>query len=245
LLGIAEGKFEVKAIHRYIREYWAEWFPKLPSYQNFNRRINFLAPAFQTLYGLLLTDGRSDEGNLSHLLDSMPIIVANNKRSNAAKTANELCDKGYCASKGQYYYGVKLHALGQKQHGTLPKIRMLKVTSASENDITVAKDWLSEVRNMDIFADKAYADAAWAQQLLLERNVHLYTPVKLKKGQEVLDAPDKLFSTAVSKARQTIESFFNWIQDKTHIQHASKIRSALGLVAFIFARLAMLSFFYS
>jgi len=244
LFGIAEGKFEVKAIHRFIKEYWGCWFPAMPAYQNFNRRINFLAPAFQTLYGLLLTDGGNDETILSHLLDSMPIIVANQKRAKNAKAAKGLCKKGYCASKGMYYYGVKLHALGQKQHEALPQMRMIRVTAASENDITVAKEWLSEVHQINIFADKMYADAQWAQELL-SRGVHIFTPVKLSKGQQFLDAADALFSSAVSRTRQAIESFFNWIQQKTQIQFASKVRSDDGLISFIFARLASLAFFYS
>ena len=244
LFGIAEGKFEVRAIHKFILAYWSEWFPALPSYQNFNRRINFLASAFQTLCGLLLTDCESNTAITTHLLDSMPIIVANQKRAKSAKSANGICRKGFCSSKGLYYYGVKLHALGQKQYETLPKMRMFRVTAASENDITVAKDWLSEVRNMDIFADKMYADANWSQELLT-RGVHLFTPVKLAKGQQFLDSADVLFSTAVSRARQAIESFFNWIHQKTQIQFASKVRSDNGLISFIFARLASLAFFYS
>jgi hypothetical protein len=244
LFGIAAGKFSVRATYDFIKEYWADWFPAMPRYQNYNRRINLLAESFQTLYGLLITDSGTEIGNLTHLLDSMPVIVANSKRSSTAKVASELCDKGYCASKGMYYYGVKLHVLGQKQYQALPSARMVLVTSASENDITVAKEWLSKVKGFELYADKAYASELWAIELA-ERGVTLFTPIKLKKGQEYLDSWDKLFSSAVSRARQAIESFFSWIQAKTHIQSASCVRSASGLIAFIFARLASLAFFNS
>ncbi len=244
LFGIAEGNFSVKAVYRFISGYWSGWFPKLPSYQNYIRRINLLAGAFQTLYGLLIRDKGADSQILSHLIDSMPIVVANQKRAKGAKTAKELCDKGYCASKGMYYYGVKLHVLGQKQYQALPKVSMMCVTPASKNDLSVAKEMLADVRDIDLFADKAYASEPWAVELS-ERCVTLFTPVKLKKGQAFLDSWDKLFSSAVSGARQAIESFFNWIQQKTNIQSASSVRSANGLLAFIFARLASLAFFYS
>jgi hypothetical protein len=243
IFGIAEGKFETKDIYRFLCDYWREWFPNLPRYQNFNRRINFLAPAFQALYGLLLSNSE-DMQTTAHLLDSMPIIVANQKRAKGAKSASGLCDKGYCSSKGMYYYGAKLHALGQKRYQTLPMMRMLRISAASENDITVAKDWLENVCNIDIFADKMYADKSWRQQLL-QRNVRIFTPVKLAKGQQFLDSADKYLSQAVSKARQAIESFFNWVQQKTHIQFASKVRSDSGLISFIFSRLAAIAFFYS
>jgi hypothetical protein len=80
---------------------------------------------------------------------------------------------------------------------------------------------------------------------LAERNVRVFTPVKLKKGQEFLDSANAYFSSAVSRVCQAIESFFNWINEKTHIQCASKVRSDDGLISFIFARLAILAFFYS
>jgi len=244
LFGIEEGKFDVKAIHGFIQAYWADWFPHLPSYQNFNRRINFLAEAFQTLCGLMMTEQAIDENILSHLLDSMPIVVAKQKRSQGAKAAKGLCNKGFCSTKNMYYYGVKLHALGQKRFQKIPKMCMLRVTPASENDISVAKEWLFDVHNIDIFADKMYANQTWFEELA-KRNVHVFTPVKLKKGQKFLDSADAIFSAAVSRARQAIESFFNWIQQKTRIHEASKVRSDNGLIAFIFARLASLQFFYS
>jgi len=244
LFGIREEKFNVKAIYNFLRDYWKSWFPNMPAYQNFIRRINYLAPAFQRLSILLMREKVIDETILSHLLDSLPIIVASEKRSGSAKAASGLCQKGYCSSNGFYYYGVKLHVLGQKQYQALPNMRSMWISSAAENDLTVAKEWLEGIYNMEIFADKAYASEAWAA-VLQERNVRLYTPIKLQKGQEYLDSADSLLSRAVSRARQAIESFFNWMQEKTHIQFASKVRSEDGLIAFIFARLASLAFFYS
>jgi len=243
LFGIAEGKFEVKAIHQFIKDYWHDWFPEMPSYEKLNKRINYLARAFVTLAGLLLPPNTVEENHLDHLIDSMPIMVANGQRSGSARAANDLCDKGYCSSKKTYYYGVKLHVLGQKQYKTLPLVRKVCVERASDNDITVAKSWLRPVRNMNIYADKIYADMAWSEELAAQ-NVRVITPVKKRKGQEFLEAADAMFSSAVSRTRQAIESFFNWVQEKTRIQSASKVRSVNGLIAFIFARIAMLAFFY-
>jgi len=243
IFGIAEGKFEVKTAYRFIKDYWGDWFPTMPSYQKFVKRINFLAPAFVILCELLVSEKGVDTSHTDHIIDSMPIIVAKQQRSKSAKAANSLCNKGYCASKKMYYYGAKLHVLGQKQYKTLPRVRMINVERASENDITVAKDWLCNISDLTIFADKIYTDKSWHEDLAL-RNVKIITPIKKKKGQECLDFADSLFSALVSRARQAIESFFNWIQEKTHIQNASKVRSDNGLLSFIFARLSMLAFFY-
>ena len=76
------------------------------------------------------------------------------------------------------------------------------------------------------------------ERLSEEQNLDMLTPVKRKKGQEHLSAAEKLFSAAVSRVRQPIESLFNWIDEKTGIQCASKVRSYQGLLVHAFGRLA-------
>ncbi len=48
-------------------------------------------------------------GVLEHirLLDSLPIKLAHAKRSNRARVASEIANKGYCSSNDEYYYGVR------------------------------------------------------------------------------------------------------------------------------------------
>jgi hypothetical protein len=87
----------------------------------------------------------------------------------------------------------------------------------------VAKEMLSFVRNIMLFADKAYSDRQWHEDLK-KQGIQVYTPVKLEKGQKYLGSADNYFSQLVSKARQGIESFFNWLNEKTRIQSASKVR---------------------
>jgi len=245
LFGIAEGKFEVKAVYNFIKDYWHEWFPKLPSYQKFNKRINNLACAFIRLAELFVNSKCANPFGMSvtsHIIDSMPIVVASSKRSGSAKAASGLCDKGYCSSKNMYYYGLKLHILGEKQYKTLPSPRIMEITKASTSDLTHAKSMLSQVRDIEIFADKIYLDAKWHKELQ-ESGVTIMIPVKLAKAQQLLNSADKLLSAAVARARQAIESFNNWIHQKTNIQSASKVRSDNGLIAFVFARIAALVWF--
>jgi hypothetical protein len=77
---------------------------------------------------------------------------------------------------------------------------------------------------------------------MTENNNYLLTPVKKIKGTPlVLEQFDKaandLFSTAVATIRQPVESFYNWIQQKTNIHIASKVRSENGLFVHIYAKL--------
>ena len=57
-------------------------------------------------------------------------------------------------------------------------------------------------------------------------------------------AADSLFSTAVSSVRQPVESLFNWINQKTELQNASKVRALNALMVHIFGALATALFYY-
>lgn len=237
LFGLSQSLFTVKAIYDFIKDFFPGWFPRLPSYQAFNHRVCFLSGAFQELCCLLISHRQPAPG-AAFLLDSLPVTVAQAKRSGKAKAASGLCAKGYCASQDRWYYGVKLHVLGQKVYHALPLMMMVEVTPADEHDLRAAREMLPFVHNITLFADKAYCDQRWSKELE-KQGVRVYTPVKLEKGQMFLRSADRYFSELVSKARQAIESLFNWLNEKTHIQSASKIRSENGLISFIFARLAV------
>ena len=243
LWGIANEKYDTKSVHEFIVDYWSEWFPDLPGYESYVKRVNNLAPTFKALTQLLMSEQEMDATELDHIMDSLPIILANSRRSGSAKVAPEMCDKGYCSSKDMWYYGVKLHSLSQKQYHTLPKPALLGLTPASVSDITFAKESLYDIRNIDIYGDKIYNDSDWFEYMRTYNNVNISAPVKLKKGQEILECYDRLYNSAVSSIRQPIESFFSWLIEKTHIQSASKVRSVNGLLSFIFARLASIFLF--
>jgi hypothetical protein len=171
-------------------------------------------------------------------MDSMPIILASQSRSGRAKVASEMCDKGYCDSKKMWFYGVRLHTLGQSQYKTLPLPKLIQLAPASFHDRKLGAEMLLDVFGIDFFADKAYINAQREEDIKNSNQINVFTPIKLQKGQKHLASADSLFSTAVSKVRQPIESFFNWLQEITHIQSANKVRSTNGLISFIFSRIA-------
>jgi hypothetical protein len=242
--GIHNQKFEVKACHEFIRDYYGEWFPDLPRYQAYNCRICYLADAFKALASILLYSLGLDPSHSDFVNDSIPIVVAGGKRSGRAKVAGEFCNKGYCASKDMWYYGVKLHTFAQCNYKAMPTPALMTISKASEHDLPIAKEMLDDVVNIRLFGDSAFADKDWQTFIFTENNVEVFTPIKRKKGQKKLSFWDGIYSTAVSSVKQEIESFNNWIIQKTNIQRASKVRSAEGLMAFIFARIACALFMF-
>jgi hypothetical protein len=237
-----EQRFKIKQIHRFANEYLRSWFPNLGSYAAFNNRLNRLSEAFRYLVAPLLSKFQPKDCCLDQsLLDSMPIITCSGRR--IPKVATELVNKGVCSSKGMYYHGLKLHALAFRRVDKLPFPEQLLITPASFNDLSVFKEAWSDIINRCFWGDKIYYNKGFFSQLGAEKNSIMLTPVKAVKGQtdwekQFNKAADDLFSRAVSKVRQPIESFFNWLIEKTDFQKASKVRSTRGLMVHVFGKIA-------
>jgi len=237
-----EQRTRIKQIYNFANEYLRSWFPKLPSYAAFSNRINRLSEAFRLLTeSLLQTHQPSDCFMHESLLDSLPVITCSGKR--VGKVATELTEKGYCSTKSMFYYGIKLHALAFRRENQLPFPEQLLITAASENDLNVFRNAWSNIDNRTFFGDKIYHDHDFFERLYVTQNAVMLTPVKAIKGQSEWEkqhdrAANDLFSKAVSRVRQPIEGWFNWLIEKTDFQRASKVRSAKGLLVHVFGKLA-------
>ena len=237
-----EGHTKAKSIHRFANEYLRSWFPKLGTYQAFNNRLNRLSGVFTRLVEMILEDFQPEDCLFNQsLLDSMPIICCSGKRK--GKVATEITDKGYCSTKGMYYYGLKLHLLGFRRIGKLPFPEQVLFTPASVNDVTVFKEAWSEIENRTFWGDKIYFVKDLNQQMKENLNSEMMSPVKAIKGMSLemkqkLKAANDLYSTAVSRVRQPVEAIFNWLIQKADIQNASKVRSTNGLLVHAFGKLA-------
>jgi len=235
--GIMSGHSEIKAAYKYARNHLSEWFPNIPAYATYIQRLNRISPVFSGLLPLIQNDFSPLSGpEFIRLIDSMPIMIAKAQRSSNAKVAREIAAKGYNSTKKTYYYGLKLHILAFRRNGQLPLPDYIGVTAANEVDINVLKEIADDLYDTPVYADKAYISEA-LESLLAGQDSHLSTPIKKKKGEH-LGMVEEILSTAVSRVRQPIESLFNWIEEKTGIQTASKVRSTQGLLVHVFGKLA-------
>lgn len=241
LYGVIEGFRTLKSIHQYAKKHLLQWFPHLPGYKAFDHRMNHLHDVFVPLVDFIcheLTDAQGNE-YIVGITDSMPIIMAQRGRRFHAKVAPGFATKnGYCATKKLHYYGVKLHAIASRQRGALPIPVCLGLTDAGMHDRRAFEQILPALPSnmIECYADKAYQ--VEANPVLIQQQIKLLTSVKRQKGQLFLDAAAQWLSTAISRVRQPIESLFNWINEKTGIQIASKVRSYQGLMVHVFGKLA-------
>jgi hypothetical protein len=242
LYGLNLG-FQTKlSVYNFAKQYLLKYCEYLPSYKQFCLRVNKLAPVFAELCNAELKT--KPITSRTHLADSMPVIVAKGSRSGRAETASEFCDKGYCSSKKMWYYGVKIHILSEERSHAIPIPRIIELSKASENDLPNAKFMLENVGQIDVFADKAYCDEVWREELE-SRDVELNVPFKERsKNQIPLDDGEYAWNAFVSSRRQPIESLFSQISRVTGIQCANFVRSGQGLLSFIWARLALMAILY-
>lgn len=236
LFGIIEGCTTIRGIYEYAYRHLREWFPFMGGYEAYSYRLNKISNSFPGLCDYFV-HARMGSSIGDWVVDSFPIIMAGPKRSSRARVASDMADKGYCASKNLYFYGVKLHCVGGLREGTIPLPIHLGMAPASVNDNWMFEQISPELRNGRAFADKAYADMDHQQKLAQNQNVLLLTPIKKTKGLFSFSGGDT-FSSWISSIRQPIESLFNWLQEKTKIQNASKVRSSAGLIVHIFGRIA-------
>jgi hypothetical protein len=157
-----------------------------------------------------------------------------------ARIAREVADVGYCSAKKTYFHSVRLHVIAERRFGRLPNPTQIWLAQASAHDLTAAKEQHLELLDTTLIADLAYPEPEF-EQSLNQQNTRLLVGHKKPKGKD-LTKLEKYHNRLISKFRQLIESLFNWINEKTNIQTASKVRSADGLLLHCWGKLAVAFF---
>jgi hypothetical protein len=236
-----EGCFEKKRMHRLILKYWREWFSLLPSYQTFVLRLNRLEPTFQT-FGAVLSGAVAAKSTpeFDHLVDSLPVMLAQHGHSYRARVGREIADIGYCAAKKTRFHGLRLHCIAQRRVNHLPLLSQVWLCAASHHDSKAFIEQRPEIAETSLFGDLAYPTPEIISHLK-EQHTRLIAPQKKPKGKELSQA-ENYSNRLVRSIRQPIESLFNWMQEKTGIQRASKVRSTDALMIHCWGKLAVAFF---
>ncbi len=148
-----------------------------------------------------------------------------------------MANVGYCSAKKTYFHGVRLHVIAERRFARLPNPSQIWLREAAAHDLTAAKEQHLELPATTLIADLAYPEPEF-EQTLFEQNTRLYTGRKKPKESDLTDF-EKYHNRLIAKFRQPIESLFNWINEKTHIQKASKVRSTDGLLIHCWGKLAV------
>jgi hypothetical protein len=177
---------------------------------------------------------------VDHLVDSLPVMLAQHGHSYRARVGRAVADIGFCAAKKTRFDGLRLHCLAQRRSGCLPLPTQIWLCAASHHDSKAFIEQQPALPTTELFGDLAYPTPAIINHLK-EQQTRLIAPRKKPKGGE-LTADENYYNRLVRSIRQPIESLFNWIQEKTQIQRASKVRSTDALMIHCWGKLAVAFF---
>ena len=213
----------------------------MPSYQTFVLRLNRLELTFQT-FGAIFFDALAARQLPAgdHLVDSLPVMLAQHGHSYRARVAREIANIGFCAAKKTRFHGVRLHVIAQRKSGRLPLPTQVWMCEASPHDSKAFLAQQPELPDTSLFGDLAYPTPEIIAHLK-EQQTRLIAPQKKPKCKE-LTADEKYYNRLVRSIRQPVESLFNWIQEKTQIQKASKVRSTNALMVHCWGKLVLCNF---
>lgn len=235
-MGLRRGLRRVIDIHRLASCELAEWFPYLPCYEQFLRRLNRLGTFCRQMCEKKFN--QNEESRTA--VDSTPVIIAEQARSGRARVAPNICDKGYNASKKKYFYGFKLHIGCHTKNSAPYSISFAEISPASTHDIQILKRTLREFKSNVIHGDKAYQSKSLSKEAATLGKT-IITPIKKLRGEKVQRLDIRLVNSLVSSTRQVVESAIGWINQRTGILRASHLRSSKGIIRHVYAALLGLS----
>ena len=173
-------------------------FPDFIEYSRFTRRCAALLPSLQLMRQALVFKEIKDID--VSIIDSFPIPLCQPVRNVRSKVLGAYANIGYNATKDQYYYGCKCHALVSETGYVIDYL----VTPASVADSTMTEELLTQFTTPTVLGDMGYLGQALHDRLQL-KGVELVTPTRKNMKQKPIEFP------GFSKRRKVIERVFSFL----------------------------------
>lgn len=143
------------------------------------------------------------------IIDSMPIPVCKFARAYFSKSFKDIASYGYCASKKETYFGLKLHALVTVDGF----ISDFFLTPANVDDRAAVFELIENKPSIKIIADKGYVDDDLKCQLENEKDILLIS-LKRKNSKNPLE---KQLRNVLSKTRRRVETSFSQLAEQFNV----------------------------
>lgn len=182
-----------KGAWEYFFNHWRDWFPKLGSRANFAKHSANLWNIKQRIQKELARQLGAFSDSL-HLSDGFPMPVCHFKRAYFSRVFTGEADYGYCASKGETYYGFKGNILINSE-GIITEIT---ATAANIDERDSLWDLITEVSGM-LIADKGLIGTDYQNDLRQLAQINLQTAVRAN----------------MKETRS--EKFVNWLKSKRRL----------------------------
>ena len=204
-------------------------FPILPCQSRFNRRRRNLGAIINQIRQLLLANIEGASEQLC-IIDSLPIPVMQFHLA-PSSTNNWSCygaDYGRVESKKQTIFGYKLHLLVTAR-GVIVDFEL---APASETDLSVGYELLSNHQNKRVIGDKAYISSQIKDQLAQLNRIELITIPRRNQKQQI----SRQTKRWINQTRQIVETVNGQLSQQFHIQN-NHAHSLWGVCTRLYAKL--------
>ena len=204
----------------FVKRNYKDLFPNIGDRSRFNRTKRNLYTLIKEIQNKFVEISQIANSPV-RIVDSMPIPVCKFGRAYFSKCFKDIATYGYCASKKETYFGVKLHALVT----TEGFITNFLVTSSNVDDRDALFELSSSLKNIQLIGDKGYIDKDIALAIAKEQSNLLFA---LKRKNSKTPYP-KYFRNFLSKTRRRIETSFSQLASQFNINNVLA-KTKLGLM---------------
>jgi Transposase DDE domain len=197
-----------KGAWEYFCNHWRDWFPMLGSRANFAKQAANLWNVTQRIQKELAKQLGAFSDSL-HLSDGFPMPACHFKRAYFSRIFSGEADYGYCASKGETYYGFKGNVLINSE-GVITEIT---VTPAVVDERDSLWDLIDEVHGM-IIADKGLIGADYQNELRQYAGIDLQTAVR----SNMKETRSEKFVGWLKSTRRLVETVIGQLTERFHIE---------------------------
>ena len=140
----------------FVKNNFKDLFPKMCDRSRFNRTKRNLYTVIREIQSKLFFLNKCSDESI-RIADSMPIPICKFARAYFSKSFKDISSYGYCASKKETYYGLKLHALVT----TNGYITDFILTAANIDDRDALLELTSFYKDIKVIGDKGYISDSW------------------------------------------------------------------------------------
>ena len=201
-----------KGAWEYFCNHWRFLFPAIGSRSNFAKQAANLWIIKQSIQKQLTTELGAIHDSL-HLADGFPMPVCHFRRANFSQIFYGEAAYGYCASKGETYYGFKGNLLINSEG----IITAITVTKANIDERESLWDLVDGIQGM-IIADKGLIGVDYKNELQQFTGINFQTAVRSNMEEK----RSKKFIKWLVSTRRLVETVIGQLTDRFQIE---KIRA--------------------
>lgn len=192
----------------YFCNHWHALFPNLGSRANFAKHAANLWSMKQQIQKALAGQMGAFTDSL-HISDGFPVPVCHFRRANFSQVFSGEATYGYCASKGEIYYGFKGNLLINSD-GVITGVTL---SQAHVDERESLWDLVDGIHGM-IIADKGLIGADYQNELREYSGIDLQTAVRSNMGEK----REKNFIKWLTSTRRLVETVIGQLTDRFQIE---------------------------